>query len=74
MSAVYMLWLVQVLYSGRSGFEENAALPDLRPREWAALVPVVAVALFMGVFPNVFLRPTAGAVKAVVERLELFAE
>ena len=70
LSAVYMLWMFQRVYYGPVTREANAALPDLQPREWAALVPIVAVALFMGLFPTVFLRPTEGAVRAVVERLE----
>jgi NADH-quinone oxidoreductase subunit M len=70
LSAVYMLWLVQRVYYGRVTHEENAGLPDLRPREWSAVVPLVAAAFLMGVFPMLFLRPTETAVRGVVDRLE----
>jgi NADH-quinone oxidoreductase subunit M len=70
LSAVYMLWMFQRVYYGPVTHPENAALPDLRPREWAALVPIVLAALLMGVFPNYFLAPTETAVKTVVERLD----
>ena len=36
LSAVYMLWMFQRVYYGPVTHEENATLPDLRPREWAA--------------------------------------
>jgi NADH-quinone oxidoreductase subunit M len=45
--------------------EKNAHLPDLRPREWAVIVPIIAVAILMGVLPNLFLRP----IEPSVERL-----
>lgn len=70
LSAVYMLWMVQRVYYGEVTHEENAALPDLRPHEWVAVVPLCAVALFMGIFPTVFLKPMEPAVKRVVERIE----
>jgi NADH-quinone oxidoreductase subunit M len=70
LSAVYMLWMFQRVFYGPVASEKNAALPDLRPREWAALVPIIAMALFMGLFPGVFLRPTEAAVGAVIERFQ----
>ena len=70
LSAVYMLWMFQRVFYGPVTHEENRTLPDLSVREWAALVPLVALAIFMGVAPNLFLKPTEGAVRAVVERLD----
>ena len=71
LSAVYMLWMFQRVYYGPVTHEENRTLEDLSVREWAALVPLVALAIFMGVAPNVFLKPTEGAVRSVVERLDM---
>jgi NADH-quinone oxidoreductase subunit M len=56
-SAVYMLWMFQRVNYGRVENEKNASLPDLSPREWAILVPIVALVAVMGVAPNLFLRP-----------------
>jgi NADH-quinone oxidoreductase subunit M len=70
LSAVYMLWMFQRVYYGPVTHEENATLPDLRPREWWAVAPLVAVSLFMGVFPNVFLAPMEPSVTRVVERVQ----
>src|SRR4029078_10290605 len=61
LSATYMLWMFQRVNYGPLD-EKNAALPDLKRREWAVLVPVVALAVVMGVFPNLFLKPMAPAI------------
>jgi NADH-quinone oxidoreductase subunit M len=70
LSAVYMLWMVQRVYYGPVTHEKNASLRDLLPREWAAVVPLCAMALVMGVFPTFFLRPMEASVNAVVERVQ----
>jgi NADH-quinone oxidoreductase subunit M len=70
LSAVYMLWMFQRVYYGEITHEENRALPDLRPREWAAVLPLCAVAIVMGVLPMLFLRPMEPAVTRVVERVQ----
>jgi NADH-quinone oxidoreductase subunit M len=69
LSAVYMLWMFQRVNYGEVTNEKNRALPDLTPREWALMVPTVATAILMGVFPTVFLRPMEPSVKKTVERV-----
>jgi NADH-quinone oxidoreductase subunit M len=49
---------------------KNATLPDLQPREWASVAPLCAVAIVMGVFPAIFLRPMEPSVRKVVERVQ----
>jgi NADH-quinone oxidoreductase subunit M len=66
LSAVYMLWMFQRVNYGTVTNEKNRALPDLSPREWAMLVPTIAMCIFMGIFPNVFLRPMEPSVRKVV--------
>jgi len=70
LSAVYMLWMVQRVYYGTVTHEENATLPDLLPREWAAVVPLCAIALVMGVLPTLFLKPMEASVDALVQRVQ----
>jgi NADH-quinone oxidoreductase subunit M len=70
LSAVYMLWMFQRVYYGKVTHPENARLPDLLPHEWSSVVPLCVVALLMGVFPNVFLKPTEPAVTRIVDRLQ----
>jgi NADH-quinone oxidoreductase subunit M len=73
LSAVYMLWMLQRVYYGTVTHEENRALPDLLPREWAAVIPLCAMALIMGIFPNLFLRPMENAVERIVQRAQATA-
>ena len=69
LSAVYMLWMFQRVNYGTVTNEKNRALPDLSPREWAMMVPTIAMCIFMGVFPNVFLRPMEASVRKVVDQV-----
>ncbi|MBI2827784.1 MAG: NADH-quinone oxidoreductase subunit M [Acidobacteria bacterium] len=69
LSAVYMLWMFQRVFYGPVTHEENATLPDLRPREWAGVLPLCAMALVMGIFPTLFLKPMEASVDALVQRV-----
>ena len=69
LSATYMLWMFQRVNYGPVIHEKNAELPDLKPREWAVVVPIVALVILMGVLPNLFLRPTEASVQRIVNRV-----
>jgi hypothetical protein len=69
LSAVYMLWMFQRVNYGEITNVKNRELSDLTPREWTLMVPTIAVAIAMGVFPNVFLRPMEPAVQRTIERV-----
>ncbi|MGE0445428.1 MAG: NADH-quinone oxidoreductase subunit M [Vicinamibacterales bacterium] len=70
LSAVYMLWMFQRVFYGKVTHEENKTLHDLEPREWAGVVPLCAMAIVMGVFPTLFLKPMEPAVERLVQRLQ----
>jgi NADH-quinone oxidoreductase subunit M len=70
LSAVYMLWMFQRVYLGAVTHDENATLPDLKPREWASVAPLCAMAIVMGVFPTFFLRPMEPAVQKLVAQVQ----
>ena len=57
LSATYMLWMFQRVNYGEVTKEENAAMLDLGSREWLVIAPIVAIAILMGIFPNLFLKP-----------------
>ncbi len=69
LSAVYMLWMFQRVNYGPITNPKNQALPDLTPREWVLMVPTVALCIFMGVFPNVFLKPMEPSINKVIDRV-----
>jgi NADH-quinone oxidoreductase subunit M len=66
LSATYMLWMFQRVNYGPVTNEKNAHLADLRPREWVVIVPIIAVAVLMGVLPNLFLRPIEPSVERML--------
>ncbi|HEX9367754.1 MAG TPA: NADH-quinone oxidoreductase subunit M [Vicinamibacterales bacterium] len=70
LSAVYMLWMFQRVNYGEVTNEKNRNLPDLTPREWVLMIPTVALAIFMGIAPGVFLNPMEPAVVRAVERIQ----
>ena len=68
LSAAYMLWMFQRVNYGPVS-EKNATLRDLTPREWALLVPIIAMALLMGIFPGVFLTPMAPSIERTLDTM-----
>ena len=66
LSATYMLWMFQRVNYGPVTNEKNSTLADLQPREWAVIVPIIAVAVLMGVLPNLFLRPIEPSVERML--------
>jgi NADH-quinone oxidoreductase subunit M len=70
LSAVYMLWMFQRVNYGPVTNPKNEHLPDLSPREWAALGPTLVMAIVMGILPNFFLAPMEPAVDRLVQRIQ----
>ena len=70
LSAVYMLWMFQRVNYGDITNEKNRHLPDLSAREWALMIPTIALAIFMGIAPNFFLKPMEPSVLRVLERIQ----
>jgi NADH-quinone oxidoreductase subunit M len=69
LSATYMLWMFQRVNYGPVTNDKNATLPDLKPREWTIIAPVIAVAILMGVLPNIFLRPIGPSVERTLNQI-----
>lgn len=57
LGAAYMLYLYRRVAFGEQKNADAAAMPDLDKREWAMMVPLAAVVLWMGVYPESFLAP-----------------
>ncbi len=56
LAAVYLLWMYERVMFGPVTNEKNRGLRDLTTREFWTLAPVIALILWIGVFPNPFLR------------------
>jgi NADH-quinone oxidoreductase subunit M len=63
-AAVYMLWMLQRLVFGTTTSEANSKLADLNLREFALALPLLALMLFMGVYPGPFLNRSRASIEA----------
>jgi NADH-quinone oxidoreductase subunit M len=70
LGAAYMLYLYWRVAYGTQRNADAAAMPDLNARELAMLVPIAAVVLWMGVYPESFLAPMRGDVGLLLARIE----
>jgi NADH-quinone oxidoreductase subunit M len=52
---------------------DAAAMSDLNAREWLILGPIAAAILWMGVYPESFLRPVHADVSRLMARLHPYA-
>ena len=64
----YMLFLYRRVIMGRLAAEHLRAILDLSPRELLVFAPLVAVTIWMGVWPGPFLDATEASVANLVER------
>jgi len=69
LAAVYLLWAYQRVFHGVPE-GENLKFPELRWREGAVLAPVLALIVFLGVYPKPVLDRMAPSVRTLVERVD----
>jgi NADH-quinone oxidoreductase subunit M len=70
LAAAYILWMLQRVLYGEVTNEKNAQLKDLSLREATILVPLVALALFMGVASPLFTRTIEPSVQALIRQVQ----
>jgi NADH-quinone oxidoreductase subunit M len=64
--AIYMLSLYKKSFFGPVTNEENSKLADLDAKELVALVPLVVIVIWLGVYPKPVLGPIDNSVKALL--------
>jgi len=69
-AAVYLLWMYQRVIFGEVTHEENRRIPDLSLREWVILVPVLALIVWIGVYPVAFTSKTEASVQALITQVQ----
>jgi len=72
-SACYLLWMYQRVFFGKVTHPSNESLPDMNLRERAALLPVAAMALVMGVAPLLWLNAIDPSVQNVLAPISQLA-
>jgi len=65
LGAVYMLNLYKKSFFGPVTIEANKHLKDLDGRELSALVPLVLITIWLGIYPKPVLGPINNSVKAL---------
>jgi NADH-quinone oxidoreductase subunit M len=70
LAAVYLLWMFQRVFFGEVTNEKNREILDCDWRERIILGTIVLVILWMGIYPQPFLRRMDSTAARVLERLE----
>jgi NADH-quinone oxidoreductase subunit M len=70
LGAAYMLYLYRRVAFGKSDNADAAAMPDLSLREWLILAPIAAATLWMGIYPESFMKPMRADVGTLLARIE----
>lgn len=73
LGAAYMLYLYRRVAFGEQKNADAAAMKDMTFREWAMMVPISAVVLWMGVYPESFLAPMRADIAALDARISIAA-
>jgi len=69
LNAGYFLWLYQRMFFGAIDNPKNEKLTDLNIREWAYMVPLLILSLWIGVYPKPFLAYIQQPVNAIVKQV-----
>jgi NADH-quinone oxidoreductase subunit M len=69
-AAVYMLWMYQRVIFGVVTKDVNLRLQDLSVREWAILLPILALIVWIGVYPSTFTGLTEASVEALIAQVQ----
>lgn len=70
LGAVYMLRVMKRTFFGPLDNEENKKLKDLNARETWSLIPLVAIVIWLGVYPKPVLEPIDNSVKALLSFMD----
>jgi len=65
--AIYMLAAYKKMFFGEVTKEENRNLPDVNKRELVALLPLVVITVWLGIYPKPVLGPINNSVESVIQ-------
>jgi NADH-quinone oxidoreductase subunit M len=71
LSACYMLWLYQRVFYGEASADLGSHMPDMNLREWAAVIPLIVMMVWMGVYSQSFLPPVTKATARVLDQAQV---
>ena len=70
LAAAYLLWLYQRVFFGKVDNPKNEKLVDLNARELATFLPLVAMALWIGLYPKPFFKILDQPVSELMAQIE----
>jgi NADH-quinone oxidoreductase subunit M len=70
LAALYLLWAYQRVFHGEPD-EANRSFPDLKSAERLVMLPLIALIVFLGVYPKPVLDRIEPSVKALIARVEV---
>ncbi|MDP1803531.1 MAG: NADH-quinone oxidoreductase subunit M, partial [Acidimicrobiales bacterium] len=73
LAALYLLWAYQRVFHGEPD-EENADVPDLTWREGLVMAPLLALIVFLGVYPKPMLDRIEPSVQRLVGHIEAHSD
>ena len=73
LASLYLLWAYQRVFHGPAE-GDNAEMPDLRLREGLVMAPLLALIVFMGVYPKPVIERMEPTVDALVAHIEEHVE
>jgi NADH-quinone oxidoreductase subunit M len=68
LSACYMLWLYQRVFFGEVSEEVKHHMPDFSAREWACVIPLVVMMVWMGMYTQTFLPAVSEANAKILDQ------
>jgi NADH-quinone oxidoreductase subunit M len=69
LNAGYFLWLYQRMFFGTIDNPKNEKLTDLNGREWAYMIPLILLSLWIGCYPKPFMAFIEKPVDALVRQV-----
>jgi len=69
LAAVYLLWMYQRVMFGKVSNEKNSSLSDLSMREKWVIVPLIALIIFIGVYPKPILERVEPSVTHLLNQI-----
>lgn len=68
--AVYMLWMLQRVMFGEVTKDVNNSLKDLNYKEILALIPILVLMFWIGIYPKPFIERMEPSIQKVIKRYE----
>jgi len=68
LSACYMLWMYQRTFYGETPESVSHLVHDLKIREWACILPLLALMVWMGIYAQTFLPSIGASNKTILDK------